>query len=290
MIQRTRVWVLATILLGVTRLVSAEPVTVQSVRIKLIEKVDVPARLAGVVKEVLVKEGDMVDADALLARIEDDEAELSLQRKQLEFEVARKQTKNVYDLRSAEKAQRVAERVLERANQAVAQIANSVSSSELDRYQLEADQAQISADRARFELETARLTVAVRENDVASARIKLAWHRIEAPIRGYVVEIMRRRREWVQPGETVLRMIRVDRLRAEGFVRAADVKGELRNAPVTLSVEMPDKTRAGFRGQVVFVSLEINPVNGQQRIWAEIENPNLRLKPGLRASMTVRPR
>ena len=100
---------------------------------------------------------------------------------------------------------------------------------------------------------------------------------------------MRHAGEWVEPGETMLRLIRVDRLRAEGFVNAAKIRGELKGAPVTLMVTMPDKTTVEFPGKVVFVSLEVDPVNGQQRIWAEVENKDLKLRPGLKASMVATP-
>jgi multidrug efflux pump subunit AcrA (membrane-fusion protein) len=40
-------------------------------------------------------------------------------------------------------------------------------------------------------------------------------------------------------------------------------------------------------GEIVFVSPEINPVSGQVRVWAEVDNLQGYLKPGMRATMTV---
>jgi hypothetical protein len=37
----------------------------------------------------------------------------------------------------------------------------------------------------------------------------------------------------------------------------------------------------------VFVSPEVNPVNGQVRVWAEVENRGLLLRPGLQAALTI---
>ena len=46
---------------------------------------------------------------------------------------------------------------------------------------------------------------------------------------------------------------------------------------------------AEFAGKLVFVNPEISPVNGQMRVWAEIENHDLKLRPGLRGSLTILP-
>jgi macrolide-specific efflux system membrane fusion protein len=41
---------------------------------------------------------------------------------------------------------------------------------------------------------------------------------------------------------------------------------------------------------VVFVSPEVDPVNGQVRIWAEIDNKSLVLRPGLQGALLIEPR
>jgi macrolide-specific efflux system membrane fusion protein len=104
------------------------------------------------------------------------------------------------------------------------------------------------------------------------------------------VQVHHRRGEWVQPGEKVLRILRLDRLRAEGFVDARNLERELLDAPVKVRVSLPGQPEAEFSGRVVFVSPEIDPVNSQVRIWADIENPKLELRPGLRAAMTIDPK
>src|SRR5690606_16597676 len=98
-----------------------------------------------------------------------------------------------------------------------------------------------------------------------------------APLDAVVVEIKRRPGEWVEPGQSVARLIRVDKLRAEAFVAATAVSHSLKGAPVAFTVDLPDAKGASFTGAVVFVDPEIDPVNGQARVWAEIDNPDLRL-------------
>jgi multidrug efflux pump subunit AcrA (membrane-fusion protein) len=56
---------------------------------------------------------------------------------------------------------------------------------------------------------------------------------------------------------------------------------------VRLSVDLPDAPGTVFPGKIVFLDPEIDPVNAQVRIWAEVENTGLQLRPGMRASMKL---
>ena len=37
----------------------------------------------------------------------------------------------------------------------------------------------------------------------------------------------------------------------------------------------------------MFVSPEVNPVNGQVRVWADVDNKQLTLRPGLRGHLAI---
>jgi macrolide-specific efflux system membrane fusion protein len=54
-----------------------------------------------------------------------------------------------------------------------------------------------------------------------------------------------------------------------------------------VTVDLPGQPKTRFPGIVTFVNPEIDPVNGQFRIWVEVDNPKLQLQPGMRAEMTV---
>jgi macrolide-specific efflux system membrane fusion protein len=95
--------------------------------------------------------------------------------------------------------------------------------------------------------------------------------------------------EWVPAGKAVVRVLRVDRLRVEGFVQSKKATGDLVERRVTLTVDLGGKAASEFEGIVVFVSPEVNPVNGQVRVWAEVENKKLLLRPGLRGNLTIHP-
>ena len=120
-----------------------------------------------------------------------------------------------------------------------------------------------------------------------SAEQKAANHQIKAPIKGVVVQIQRHQGEWVKPGDTVLRILRIDRLRAEGYIKAKYLGKVAKGREVRLTVELPQGGEVTLLGKIVFVDPEIEPVNAQLRVWAEFSNPDLQLLPGMRAKMTI---
>jgi hypothetical protein len=97
--------------------------------------------------------------------------------------------------------------------------------------------------------------------------------------------------DWVAIGDPVLRMVRMDKLRVEGFVNAskynpADIQGHA----VSVRVELERGRVEEFRGKIVFVSPLVEGA-GDYRVFAEVENRmdnnHFVLRPGLNAEMTI---
>jgi macrolide-specific efflux system membrane fusion protein len=264
----------------------ADDVQVSAVLVKLIEQVEVPAREAGVLASLAVREGEMVKSGAPLAQIEDTEAQFAKRAAAVELLAARKQAESDVKVRYARKSLEVAEAELRRAVDSRKRLPESVSQSELDQLRLVVDRSSLEIEQAQLELELAQAARELKEVDVQSAEHDIQKRKIVAPLAGFVVEVNRHRGEWVEPGQTILRILRLDRLRAEGLVNAQAVTGDLLGRRAKLSVTLDGKSQE-FVGKIVFVSPEIDPVNGQVRVWAEIDNPQLTLRPGLHGSMAI---
>ena len=116
--------------------------------------------------------------------------------------------------------------------------------------------------------------------------VAVARRQVTAPFPGVVVQVHKHVGDWVQPGDKLLRVIRLDRLRVEAFLEAASVTPNMEGQPVALSVE-GKAASAVYRGKLTFVSPEIDPFNKSVRILAEIDNPNLTLQPGSRGILTI---
>jgi RND family efflux transporter MFP subunit len=265
----------------------AEEIYVDSVLIRLIDQVDVPARVLGALVDIHVREGMSVTKGQLLAQIDDSDVKLGQQRAQFEDTLAQHLASDDVAIRSTQTAWEFSQAEYLRLLGAENARPASVSDSELEKSKHDADQAKLDMERARSELESTRLKAQLSATDLELARQSVEFRKIIAPMGGVVVSVLQRPGEWVEPGDKVVRIVRTDRLRAEGFVAASDVLRDLSQAQVTVEPIRKDGPRASFTGKIVFVSPEIDPVNGQVRVWAEVENPQGRLRPGLRAKMTI---
>lgn len=267
--------------------VTAEEISVDSVLIRLIEEVEVPAREAGVMVKLGAREGLMVAEGDLLARIDDADARLARNRAQLELAAAQKKADNDVSLRFAKKSLEVTKAELQRSLESVQKYPKSISETEIDRLKLAVQRNTLEVEQAEHLLGIEQFALRLTESAVHQAVRDVERRRIEAPLTGMVVDVNARRGEWVEPGDKVLRIVRLDRLRAEGFLHARQLRADLTGMTVRLHVALPNGEESQFTGRVVFVSPEIDPVNQQVRVWAEIENRELRLRPGMRAEMTI---
>ncbi|WP_299468178.1 HlyD family efflux transporter periplasmic adaptor subunit [uncultured Gimesia sp.] len=262
---------------------------IDSVLVSLIEQVEVPAREVGQLDKMLVQEGATVQKGEILAQIEDGEAVLLQQQAKLEYEMAKLKAENDINIRFARKAHEVATAELLRAEDSIKKYPKSISKTELDRLKLTAEKAELEIEQATEEAKTSQLEASLKRNAQEIAALAVQRRKVVAPISGMVVQIMTKDGEWVRPGDTVLRILKLDRLRAEGLVNASRLQEQdLKGRPVTLVVNPGTKQEIEFPGKISFVSPEINPVNNQTRVWAEIENPELKLKPGMRASLIIK--
>lgn len=265
-------------------------IVAESALLRVVELVATPARTAGVLESIEVKEGDVVQQGALLAKVDDTDAKLLVVRAQVELQLSTHQAANDVAIRSAEKGVAYTGSEYRRLRSAYDGLPGSISRSELEKSRSAADQALFDLEQARHERKTASLTQGLKKAEQAIAQRSVEIHKIVAPLGGMVVEVLRRRGEWVEPGEDVLRIMRIDRMRAEGLVLASEIAGDLRGAPAVISVPVGAGKDITVTGRVVFVHPEINPVNGRVRVRAEFDNPGSRLMPGMRASMVIQPR
>jgi len=268
---------------------SAEkPLQIDSVLVTVIEQVEVPAREVGQLNAMKVQEGMSVERGEVLAQIEDSEAQLLLEQAKLEYEMAQLKAKNDVNICFARKSHEVANAELQRAEDSIKKYPKSISKTELDRLKLTAEKAELEIEQATEESKSAQLEAQLKRNAEQVAALAVQKRKVVSPISGMVVQIMIKNGEWVRPGDTVMRLLKLDRLRAEGLINASLLlERNLKNRPVVLVVNPGTSLEQRFQGKVSFVSPEINPVNNQTRVWADIENPDLKLKPGMRASLII---
>lgn len=282
-------WTVALSMLVATPPVGSEghSVEVSAALVKLMNQVDVPAREGGVLSGVEIREGQIVKEGELIAQVMDVEARIAEERAKIEVDIARKTTENDVKLRFAKKSAEVAKAELRRSMASVDKYKKSVSDTDLERMQLVVDKSLLEIEQADHEFRIALLSRLVKDNEYRAAQEAVKRHQIIAPLAGVVVSVAKHRGEWVKPGDTVARILHLDRVKAEGFLKVDHLTSNLDGCPVKLIVDLPGAPATEFTGKVTFLHPEIDPVNAQIRVWAEILNEGLRLRPGMRARMII---
>lgn len=270
---------------------AADSVTVPGCLVSLIETVEVPAQEAGVLLKLNVKEGDQVALGDRLARIDDKNALVQKKAAELKLNVAKEEARNDISVRYATATAKVAEAEYFQRIEANRDVPGAVSQSEIRALLLKHREAVLSIEKAQMRQRIAELEMGVSKAELEATEDNIRRRLITSPLDGMVVEVLRHAGEWVQAGEPVLRIIRVNRLRVEGFLSASKHEaGEILGRDVDVSVKLARGRRGMFKGKIVFVDPRVQASN-EFRVWAEMENKQLGghwlLGPGRGAEMTI---
>ncbi|MEO0530354.1 MAG: HlyD family efflux transporter periplasmic adaptor subunit [Planctomycetota bacterium] len=267
--------------------VTAAEVRVPSAILTVGGTLELPAPAAGVLRKLTIHEGERITAGAAIAEVDSREPRLDADVIKQDLAVARRESESDVRVRLARKQHRVAEAELARATTVNAELPNTVSAKEVDRLRLAMESSQLEIEHAVFEQELLVSRLGRIEADLRLAEHRVAKRSVASPIDGVVAELYRHAGEWVDEGQPIARVVRVRRLRAEGYVGIEDALSGLINRPVVVSARLPSGETLQAVGRVVFVSPEAEPVDSKVRFWAEIDNRDLRMRPGLTAEVAI---
>ncbi len=253
-----------------------------------------------------------------------EQAKQALKQNAMELEIEKQLAANQLKVQAAEQAQALAANELRRAEQAKRDFNDSVSQSELDNLKLAQQRTTIDAQQAAFEQNISKQRAAAAAEaykatelsveqlgieadhatamqvihqlqadlsrvELAEAELAIEQHQLRAPLDGIVLEKYRDVGEWLEAGAAVVRILRLDRLRVEGYLPIRGIRFELAGARVSLRIEAESQQILEFEGQITFVNPQVDSVNGDVMVWAEFDNPNYRAKPGLQGKMLIHP-
>ena len=261
--------------------------------VSLVDDAKLSAGEAGLLVEMTVKPGDRVTTGQVMARIDDDQPQMAKLRAKAEHDQAVAKAASDVDVRYSQKAQAVAQKASEKAEQSHKAVQGSVTDVERDRLRLEWEKSGLQIEQAQLERQLADLAAKVKEAEVETAEIEIRRRLVKSPIDGEVVDVQANQGEWLQVGAPLAHVVRTDKLRVEGYVDAARWDPErIRGRPVTVEVTLADARRETFEGRISFVSPLVES-GGDYRVFAEVENrqdPGSQLwllRPGQTATMTI---
>jgi multidrug efflux pump subunit AcrA (membrane-fusion protein) len=261
--------------------------------VSLVEEAKVPAREAGVLMELVIREGDVVRKNDVIAKIDDDQPQMEKRKAQAEYDQALAKAQSDVDVQYSEAAEKVAEAEYKKALESHTKVPGSVTEVERDRLALNEKKSELQIDQARLEQRLAALAAQSKEVEVLAAENAIGRRLIKSPLDGVVVQVFPHQGEWMQPGDPLARVVRVDKLRIEGYVDSSRFgPDKVRDRPVTVEVMLADDRKETFKGRIMVTSPMVES-GGDFRVVAEVENrqdPNSQqwlLQPGQTARMTI---
>ncbi|TWT48221.1 putative efflux pump membrane fusion protein [Thalassoglobus neptunius] len=251
------------------------------------------------------------------------ETEQVIAQSQTKQRIAQENANSTVAVEKAIKSRDTAQVELNRALAARDRFSGSVSDSELDRLKYLRDQSELEIIAAREAQTIAALQIQVEEASVGTAsatlkrlehelRLAKSEHRIEeleidklvqqvklaqirqqrrmltAPFSGVLTEQYHRLGEWLEPGEPVFHVMRLDRLLVEGYVDANLIHHSMRGIPAAVTFNENGSSHT-VRGTLNYVSPKVDPVNQQVQIQVIVDNTDGRMRPGQSVEITLAP-
>jgi HlyD family secretion protein len=183
--------------------------------------VDIAAKWGGRIKEVLAREGDLVDAGQVLVKMDtsDLEAELAKDKAKLsESEEAAIEVKSEVTREDSEAKLALTE--YERAKNLFNR--NTIARQEYDRYRTRLDTSRANLEAVKAKLKTANQTVTAAEADVKKTEVRLEDCILKSPVKGRVLYRLAEPAEVVALGGKVLTLTNLGDVYMEIYLPAQE--------------------------------------------------------------------
>ena len=186
----------------------------------------------------------------MLGKIYDDEVQMQKKAAEYALGAAYKSATDDIQFRYAQKSADVAEKAYEidgrnRTTRSPKRSPKSTS----DKAKLEWEAAILSAEKAKHDQALAKFEYHQKKAERDAADLAMKRRTILAPFDGEVVTIYRHQDEWVSPGDSILRLVRLDTMLVEGRSRARRLRsarnqrlrrdGRSRDGPRTQGASSP---------------------------------------------------
>jgi multidrug efflux pump subunit AcrA (membrane-fusion protein) len=180
-----------------------------------VSEAQVPAQEAGIVVSINVKKGQFVKKGDLVAQIDDAIPQAEKRRATADHNAAKEKAESDIEIRYATVAAKVAEIEYKKSKEAYDTERNSVPFVDVKRLEVAWQRALLQIERLRVEQRVNKLTVDAKTAEVEAAEEAIRHRQIKAPFDGIVVDVTPQEGEWVKQGETVMRIVRLDRGQVE---------------------------------------------------------------------------
>jgi multidrug efflux pump subunit AcrA (membrane-fusion protein) len=259
--------------------------------VKVADSIKLPAKEPGVLVQLGVQDGALVKAGQVIGKIDDSEPQMQKKAAEAASKAAYKRYQDDIEIRFAKAQAEVSKAEYEQILESNKIAEKAVTLSEVRKAKLDWDHYVLAIEKAGHDKELAHYEALTKQAEFDAANQAIDRRVVKAPFDGVVEEVKRHQDEWVQPGDTILNLLRMDTLHVEGAVEHNKFDPqEIANCAVTVDVEMARGRKVSVRGRIIKVSSVVRP-DGVYNVRAEIENKQTNgawlLRDGLPAEMTI---
>lgn len=256
--------------------------------------VEIPANDLGTLTYLGVKIGSEVEEGAVIAKIDDRQALIAREAAKFGLRAA-----NARATSDVEKKHSVAAAAVAKANYDDIAAANSgsikhvVPQNEVRKAKLEWERAELAIEKSIHDMALAAMDAWGKKAELDAAELAIDLRTVKAPFSGQIAEVYRSQNEWVNKGDPILRLIRLDTLYVDGALYIDEYNPrDIRGCEVTVTVPIGQGQVAEVPGRVVYVNPELRYGEKQQYVVrAEItnrsENDQWLVLPGQQVTMKI---
>jgi multidrug efflux pump subunit AcrA (membrane-fusion protein) len=259
--------------------------------VKLQDDVKLAGKEAGVLLQLNVKEGSQVRAGDVIGKIDDSQPQAQKDAAQAGYNAAYNKWQDDVEIRYSKAAADVAKADYDQLIETNRMAEKAVAQVDVRKAKLDWDRSVLAIEKAEHDQKLAMYDAYTKQAELKAAQLAIDRRSLRAPFNGEVVSINRHQEEWVGPGDTILRLVRLDAMYVEGALdRTLYDPHEVVNCNVTIDVEMARGRKEQAEGRITWVSSEVRG-DGKFQVRAEVPNRQEHgrwlLADGMKATMTI---
>jgi len=223
--------------------------------VHFIEDILLPAKEAGEIKSMKFKEGDFVRAGQTIAQIDDENYRMIAEQADMKYRIALDTASDTTASLAAKKKYQVASIEAKKTERLAQNGSKSASEKMMANYSKEI--AYLEMQKADQDRRKALAEAKLAQQEKQQVLQKIARHTLRSDFDAYVIEVKKHKQEYVQVGEEVMRLARMDRVWVQSVVNTKELNAhELMNKKVSVTIQLARNETAEFEGIVKFVGLE----------------------------------
>ena len=248
---------------------SGNKIDVQYCSIVFVDDINLPALEAGAITAINVQEGQFITAGTIVGQIDDSMPHFELERAKMRYQNAFQAAKDTSNVAAAQKEKELARSVYEKNRRLRA--TGSRSEAELKESRFRAEIAKLKEEKAENDRVMAFGEAKVELAGMDSVKQRIARHTLRSDYNAYVVQIYKKPQEYVNIGDDVMRLARMDQMWVQANVEARVLSAaDAENRPVTVTLQTANGQET-FEGKIDQVSLEYITAS-QYQVKIKVQN------------------